>query len=70
MPKDPPDIEARRRLNRLGEKLTRARSDQEDAMQEIAQAAREALELGITRAEIAKRAKVSRPHLNRLLSKK
>jgi transcriptional regulator with XRE-family HTH domain len=70
MLKDPPDIEARRRLNRLGEKLTRARNDQGAAMQEIAQAAREALEHGVTRAEIAKRAQISRPHLNRLLDGK
>jgi AcrR family transcriptional regulator len=69
MAKNPPDIEVRIRLGEIGMKLYRARKGQAEAMQEIAEAAREALEYGVTRAEIAERVKISRPTLNRLLGK-
>lgn len=67
---DPPDIALRRKLNSLGSKLTRARREEKQVADEIAGVAAEALEAGITKAEIAERAQISRPTLNRLLPKK
>lgn len=66
---DPPDIKLRRTLNNLGKNLARARRDERETLEEIASAATEALEVGITKAEIAERAKISRPTLDRLLPK-
>jgi DNA-binding transcriptional regulator LsrR (DeoR family) len=66
---DAPDIQARRKLDKLGAALTRTRREEAKAMKELAAVASEALEAGVTKAEIAKRAGISRPTLNRLLPK-
>ncbi len=67
---DPPDIALRRKLNKLGKELARTRREQEQTMKQIAATIPDALEAGITKAEIAERAQISRPTLNRLLPKK
>jgi DNA-binding transcriptional regulator LsrR (DeoR family) len=67
---DAPDIEARRRLDTLGEILERARGEEAAAMEEVPTAAADALAAGVTKAEIAKRVGISRPTLDRLLAEK
>jgi DNA-binding transcriptional regulator LsrR (DeoR family) len=67
---DAPDIAARRRLDRLGAKLASVRREEAATMKAIATAAADALEAGVTKAEIVKRAGISRPTLNRILQKK
>jgi DNA-binding transcriptional regulator LsrR (DeoR family) len=66
---DAPDIEARRRLDKLGETLERVRGEEAATMKEIAVAANAALAAGVNKAEIAERVGISRPTLNRLLPK-
>lgn len=66
---DPPDIALRRKLNKLGRELEGARSKEAKVKGEIADTIPDALEAGITKAEIAERAKISRPLLDRLLAK-
>lgn len=64
---DAPDIKARRKLDNLGKNLARVRREEAGTMEEIAAVAVEALDAGVTKAEIARRAGISRPTLNRLL---
>ena len=66
---DAPDIRARRRLDVLGLQIESVRREEAKAMQQIAGVASEALDAGITKAEIVKRIGISRPTLDRLLRK-
>ncbi len=67
---DPPDIRLRRVLNDLGEELAGVRDHQGQVMGAIAKTAAKAVEAGITKAEIAERAQISRPTLDRLLAER
>lgn len=67
---DPQDIQLRRVLNNLGKNLSRARQAERETLEEIADAARESLKAGLSKAEILERAQISRPTLDRLLSGK